>query len=271
MVHESDLGWWEMVPGTPHRAVRPHVLGYTGYTERTATPLRRREVPTGRAGLIISFGPSIDVLGVGRLTSFAIGLDDRFAITEHAGEQHGIQVDLTPLGARMLLGLPMGELARQTPRLDELLGPAAARLAERLALAPDWPARFAILDAELARRLDRAQPPRPDVARALARLQRTHGAVPIAALADELSCSRRHLTTTFAAEVGLPPKAMARVLRFRRAVSLLRDGRPLADIAYACGYADQPHLNRDFRDLAGTTPTELVAQTLPDASGIAAA
>jgi AraC-like DNA-binding protein len=271
--HESELGWWEMISALPHPALRPHVLGYTGYTERTSAPLRRREVPTGRAGLIISFGPSIDVVGVGRLRSFAIGVDDAFAITEHAGDQHGVQVDLSPLGARMILGMPMREVTRQVVALEDVLGPAADRLTERLALAPNWTARFAILDTMLAGRLGKALPPPPHIVHAFSRLEETHGAVPVSELAAELGCSRRHLSATFASEVGLPPKAMARVLRFRHVISLLREdgGARWAEIAYASGYADQPHLNRDFRDLAGVTPSEFVASLLPDGGGVGAA
>jgi AraC-like DNA-binding protein len=77
-------------------------------------------------------------------------------------------------------------------------------------------------------------------------------------IADELGCSRRHLSDRFGTELGLPPKALGRVLRFQRAVGLLRGGGELADVAYTCGYADQPHFNRDFRALAGVTPTEFL-------------
>jgi AraC-like DNA-binding protein len=59
------------------------------------------------------------------------------------------------------------------------------------------------------------------------------------------------------------------VLRFERAVGLMRSGRELADVAYSCGYYDQPHFNRDFRALAGTTPSDYLARALPEGSGIA--
>jgi len=55
----------------------------------------------------------------------------------------------------------------------------------------------------------------------------------------------------------LGPKAVARILRFQRALRLLSEGRALADVAYYCGFADQPHLNREFRALAGGTPREV--------------
>jgi AraC-like DNA-binding protein len=88
-------------------------------------------------------------------------------------------------------------------------------------------------------------------------------------LAGELGCSRRHLARSFGSELGLPPKALARVLRFEHAVGLMRSGRELADVAYSCGYYDQPHFNRDFRALAGTTPSDYLARALPEGSGIA--
>jgi transcriptional regulator GlxA family with amidase domain len=48
----------------------------------------------------------------------------------------------------------------------------------------------------------------------------------------------------------------ARIIRLRRAVKLLRQGCALADVAVACGYYDQAHMTRDFRDLAGHSPGE---------------
>jgi AraC-like DNA-binding protein len=81
--------------------------------------------------------------------------------------------------------------------------------------------------------------------------------VRVETLARETGWSRRHLSATFAREVGLPPKVFARLARFERAVRLLRAGGDLADVAYACGYADQPHMNRDFRAFLGAPPSRL--------------
>jgi AraC-like DNA-binding protein len=264
-------GSWQVQRGRPHPGLRPHVLSYTGYAEYAQGPMRRMEVPTTAIPLIVSLGPSLLVNGV-RHGSFAAGIDDAVAITEYAGEQLGIQVDVTPLGARRLLGLPMGELARRVVPLEALLGPGLHELVERLNEAPDWAARFALLDVVLLARLQRAPRPAPEVEHAWARLHAAGGAVPVGALATETGWSRRHLTARFSAEVGLAPKAIARILRFERVTSTLRAqrGARLAEIAYACGYADQAHLNRDFRAFAGTTPTDFVARLLPDGAGVAA-
>ena len=96
--------------------------------------------------------------------------------------------------------------------------------------------------------------------------------MPVGELARELSCSRRHLIGRFREQVGPAPKTAARLVRFQRTVRLLerRDGDRFAEIAQRCGYYDQAHMNREFRELAGTAPGEFVARLLPDGLGVAA-
>jgi hypothetical protein len=62
--------------------------------------------------------------------------------------------------------------------------------------------------------------------------------------------------TTFHEQVGLSPKAVARLVRCEHAVSLVRVGKSLSEVAYEACYSDQPHFNRDFRDLVGCAPTD---------------
>jgi AraC-like DNA-binding protein len=277
--HDSPLGRWEMVSRDPDRRLRGHVRDYVGYVEVTPGPLSRREVPSPDITLIISFGPAIGVSDPGapeaaaqRCTSFVAGLHDAPVLTEHAGYQHGIEVRLAPLAARRLFGVPMHLLANRVVALEDLLGRDAERLVERLYEAPGWAPRFALLDDALARRLDAARPPSPGVAWAWGRLRATHGALPVGTLADELGWSRRHLAAQFREQVGVPPKLLARILRFDRVIALLRHADPerWAEVAYDCGYYDQAHFNRDFRQFADSTPTAFLASRMPDAGGFAA-
>jgi len=278
--HRARLSGFDLVLAPPHPALRGLVEGYQDFSEWAPAPVRRRELPGAAVVVIIDFGrgwrvldPDDDPGAAGeRHGSFVAGLDDRAGFAEHPGEARCVQVDLTPLGARALLATPMHELARRVVPLDALLGAEAPRLAERLAAAPGSAARFALLDAALRARAARARAPRPDVAWAWRRLTETHGGVRVEALAAELGCSRRHLAARFRDEVGLPPKRLARLLRFRRAARLLQaaDGPELAAIAAACGYADQAHFTRDVRAFAGITPSELLARRLPGEGGVAA-
>jgi AraC-like DNA-binding protein len=265
--HASALGSWEMAHAAPHPALRGYVVRYCGYAEDTARPLRRREVASSDVTLIFSFGPSLAVDGA-RFTSFVAGVDEAFTDTEHAGHQRGLEVKLSPLAVRPLLGVSARELAGRVVGLDALLG--SDELAERLEDAPGWPERFGLLDAVLADRLARSRRAPVDVVHAWRRLATTHGGVSIAGLAGELGWSRRHFGERFREHVGVAPKPAARVLRFRRALSLLErdDGARLGEIALDCGYYDQAHLNRDFRAFAGSAPGEHLGRRLPDGGGV---
>jgi AraC-like DNA-binding protein len=268
--HESELGSWELHRRTPQPCLRPHVRSYCGYVEDGTRPFRRRELPSGEVVVILGLGPHVRVGGEPR-TSFVAGLHDEHAVTEHDGIQEGVQVNLTPLGAFALFGPPPSGVAGQVVDLEDLLGSRAPLLLERLFEARDWEARFALLDSLLSKELADGLPTSPDVARAWRRLTETDGRVSVGALAEELRCSRRHLTSRFREQVGLTPKAFAQILRFDKGIRRLRrEGRrSLAEVAQDCGYYDQAHFNRDFRRFAGTTPTDLLASVLPDGGGFA--
>ncbi|OLE21708.1 MAG: hypothetical protein AUG44_26830 [Actinobacteria bacterium 13_1_20CM_3_71_11] len=246
-------------------ALAPAVRGlageYCGYQEITGGPLARRQVPHGAITLIINLGEPLAVDGRG-YGSFVAGLHERPVRTEHPGRQYGIQLDLPPLTAYALLGHPPGELGNAVVGLDDLLGRDARGLVEALAEAPGWASRFALLDRALTERLDRGPRAAPEVGWAWRQLCRTGGRIGVAELAAGTGWSHRHLATRFRQQVGLSPKAFGRVLRFQRAVGLLGapTRRTLAEIAATCGYFDQAHLNRDFRELAGATPTALRAE-----------
>jgi AraC-like DNA-binding protein len=275
--HDGDRYGWTMAYRAPHPGLAGVVAGpYCGYVERADRPFRRREAATGLVPVILSFGDPIEVVEMSsspassqRLTSFVAGLDDGYAVTEYRGRQHGVQVDLTPLGAGRLLGAPH-VVANRCVALDDLLGRDGVELVERLADAHSWAAAFDLLDRVLLDRLAEAPEPDRAVGWAWSQLERSHGGVPIRVLADEIGWSRRHFAARFRAEVGLAPKPAARVLRFRRAVDLLTGSdRSITDVATESGYADHSHLVREFRRLGGCTPSEYVAAQLPDGGGVA--
>src|SRR3954447_3695944 len=269
--HASALGRWETVHRAPPAALRPHVLGYVGYREWLPQPFRRLEVPSGEVHVIVSFGPKVRAPAPVR--SFVAAPRTEHTIVDFDAEQHGIEIRLTPIGAHMLLGIPMHELADRVTEIEDVLGRDGAELPERLWDAGTWPRRFALLDRLLARRLADARTPAAGVEHVWSRLVETHGAAPVEALAAEAGWSRRHLFARFRDHTGLPPKVFARILRFQRAAALMTDaaGPSLCEIALDCGYYDQAHLNRDFRAFAGRTPTELIAARLPDGGGYSGA
>ncbi len=199
---------------------------------------------------------ALDGVARNHRAGFAAGMHEGPATTESPrGRNRCLQLDLAPVAAHRLFGVPMHELANRIVGLDDLLGPAAWELQERLREAPTWEARFATLDDLLLRRLADA-PASRELDWAWHALRRSGGQLRIAALAGELGWSHRHLIARFRREIGLPPKTVARIVRFERALQLARRAAEpsWAEIAHACGYADQAHLIRDFRAFAGTTP-----------------
>ena len=246
----------------------------TGYAERLEAPVTYEELPGTSVPLILNVGSPYRVIDGTTVyeprASFAAGVADRPVLVQSSCSALCIQFDLSPLAACRLLRLPMHELAHRTVALDELLGPDALQLEERLADARDWDARRALVETFVVRRLLEAPPLPADVEYAWRRLRETGGSIRIAELAAELRCSRKHLDVRFREAVGVPPKTAAALVRFNRALGLLEDGEKPADVAHACGYADQPHLTREFRRFTGTTPAAYAVAFLQDAAAAAA-
>lgn len=256
----------------PPLALRPWVSTYLGYRSEPGPRGVHQGVASGHLTLILCLDGAVEVLEnsdpakpAGRYPALVAGLSDGPARIATGEAQTGVQLDLTWEGARALLGMPAAEIAGDSVDLHAVLGRRCAHLVEQLAEAPGWDARFAVLDRELTALA--AQGPgvdgaAPEVRRAAHLIRATGGTTRVADLADEVGWSRRHLTERFRIETGLGPKTMARVVRFERVCRRLRrpDRPPLAVAAVDAGYVDQAHLARDFRDLAGLTATEWIAE-----------
>jgi AraC-like DNA-binding protein len=251
---------------TPAQPLRDYVRAYYGFAEETRVRTRRQEGPGAEVVVILSFGnewrigdPRDQARPPARHTSFVGGLHDASVLTEHDGWSEGMQVNLTPPGAFALIGLPMHELANRTVSIEDVLGKRAGELVERLAetvAETEWPARFALLERALGERLADARLPSAGVQWAWSRLSATRGRLRVETLCEELGWSRKRLATRFRDEIGLPPKTLARLLRFEHAAELLGAGHALAETAFACGYYDQSHLTNDFREITGRTPAQ---------------
>jgi AraC-like DNA-binding protein len=273
--HESPNLRFEIAFARPHEALRTYVREYVGWCDRSAAGASRRQLPSGLVPLIINFDSSIRErkasAGQWRTyQTFIAGLHDQYTLVEAAAAGEGLQVNFTPIGARLFFARPNIELTNRTEALGDVLGKSGEELTSRLYEASSWDQRFDILDREVAHRIARARQPAPRVVHAWSRLVNAAGDIRIRELAIRSAWSGRHFTQQFRQEIGLAPKAFARVLRFRRAVRLLtaatREGS-LAAVAQQCGYFDQAHLARDFHALAGVAPSALLANCLPQGAG----
>jgi AraC-like DNA-binding protein len=176
--------------------------------------------------------------------------------------------------ARAILDVDPAECRGRDTRAAEI-DPAFAALEDRLREGASAEAALALLkhavEARLARSERNAAPMR--VREALALLARGGDAAHVGAVARALGMSERSLHRELVRWSGLPPKSLARILRMQRCLAAIRAGNaPLALVALRMGYADQAHMTRELKSLAGFAPSQLVprVRNLQDARHTAA-
>jgi AraC-like DNA-binding protein len=201
------------------------------WEQRVAAGRVQRVVPDGHADLLFYESGTIEV----------VGLADEVALPALGAGTSIRGIRIRPEAVAAAFGLPASELTNLTVAADDVFG---ARRARQLT---DQPA----LDAWLASI-------EPDQRTAAA--TRLLAALPVGAVADALGITMRQLRRVLRANVGLAPKAYQRVLRFQRFLAAVERGHGLAVAAAEAGYADQPHLTRDVRALAGVTPARLIEE-----------
>jgi AraC-like DNA-binding protein len=262
---------WEFWQRTPPPSMAGLVAGlWAGSSPKAAT--RHRTLPNAELMLMLHLGPGqqlVEVEGrpcqVSLGSGFLAGLQERPATFEtFEADTRVAAVRLLPLGGWLLLGgLPQVELTGRVVEAEDVLGgrSAIAALRQRMLEAPDLGAALDWLEVWLHERFAQARSPHPATRAAGSLLRAARGALRVDELTAATGVSARRLRDLFAQEVGVPPKRLARILRFREALERLATA-PAVDfsrLALDCGYYDQPHLYREFRDLAGMTPSAYLA------------
>lgn len=230
--------------------------------------MRRREIPVLMVPLIISFPARFRIASPEtadpepvEISTFVAGAHASFSLVESIGSTCCVQANLTYDGARRLFQLPMDALRDRVAPLEDLLGKGAAGLVEQLGNAPDWPLRFAMLDAFFTRRLLRAEGLSAPVRKALSDLRAHGGRTEMRLIAEAAGLTSKRLIREFHRQIGLPPKTMARLHRFDAALSRLSvQSADLAGLALDAGYYDQAHFNREFRAFTGLSPTAYLTE-----------
>ncbi|BCJ27362.1 helix-turn-helix domain-containing protein [Actinocatenispora sera] len=258
---DVTAGWDVVSPGRPGRLPGVIMAGFDVLD--LAAPVRL--VPHPAVTVVVEFGAGQPIV------ADAAGRERRGSLVAGPGFGLGgalargadvtcVQVRLSPVLARSILGVAAGDLSGIGVPLDDLWGADAARLRERLAAAASWPDRFALVEEALARRRRPGSYPDPEVAWAWRRLVAGRGLVRIDPLAAEVGWSRKRLWSRFAAQLGLPPKRAATLIRFDHAAYHLATGRDPARVAADAGYADQSHLHREVVSCTGVTPATLAEE-----------
>ncbi|MEO3805402.1 helix-turn-helix domain-containing protein [Nonomuraea sp. B1E8] len=246
-------------------ALAPFVAALSAYELGRGSVGVHRGLPSSTVSITIPEADSLEIAWLGRPDSrgrfraVVAGLHLDAAELRQEGGTRGVWLTLSPLGAGALLRIPASVLTGQVTDLADV-APAMAHLPEQLAACRSWAQRRALVEGALiagwARHQENARG--QELRATLAALS---GTARVQEAARLLGCSRRHLSGTVRAELGVTPKEYQRLLRFEAArgalVAAARAGTvSLAAVAAASGFADQAHFTREWRAMAGCTPTE---------------
>jgi len=262
----------EMVTQRPSARLATAVVRYIGYRLDGFPAGLHRGLPSRHLTFIVSLDRPVEMqLSPDQhgphiaMQAFVGGLQTWPAQIHHDGRQEGIAVELTPLGASAVLGVPGGELAGQVVELDSVLGARGRHVTERLLNTSGWPDRFALLDDALMQGYSERHGAPEEIVHAWDQMVKRPGDLDVVALAREIGWSRRHLTERMRRETGLPPRQLARVLRFERSCALLRQphARSLTDVAMTAGYFDHAHMIHEWQRLAGCPPSAWLREEFP--------
>ncbi|WP_278263182.1 helix-turn-helix domain-containing protein [Nocardia sp. AG03] len=255
----------EVVTAAPAPVLAAFIDRYVGYRMAGYAPGLHRGLPSRHMTFIVAIGPTIDVVtqtdphqAPGSYRCVLSGLQASPAMIAHTGFQEGVAIELTPLGSRVLFGMPASELWDLSIECTDAQRDLGDQLADAVQSSPAWPDRFAACDRALSAAARTGSLAGPELTWAWRTLVGTGGTCEITPLAERIGWSRQHLTRKFSAEFGASPKLAARIIRFERARRMLAATPSfvsIAQVAAACGYYDQAHLDRDFTELAGCSPS----------------
>ena len=244
----------------PSSALAPWIECFWSIRATTSPATLNRVLPDGCADFIVGVDGGRGATVVGTMRSALL--------VPFAGPARLLGVRFHPAAALRIFDTPLAELTDRRIPLDILWGRAADELAAALAAA-DTAGGLAraeqIIAKRLARGSSRSAGDEALAQRAVTLLRRARGSVGVREVAAALGVGERRLQRAFDRSVGLSPKVLGRVFRFRQAIRQLDaagDRRPAswAALAAAAGYADQAHLIREFKALAGVTPARYLRE-----------
>jgi AraC-like DNA-binding protein len=249
----EQIADWDVPDDKVARSITPKALPSTTpyLIAQYRVPMRsdRRFGPIGYRHR--QYGHVVTALGTGVVT------------VRPSGPLGALVVRLKPEAAARLIGDRMQEFVNDKINLGDVFNGAEVFLLEEMLMeAPDSSTRFARIESFLLRNLRQCRP--DSVVCRAAQCLRRNPSLRVRGLAAQLDVGERHLSRTFRATFGASLKQFARVARIEKIVAMRQAGSAWADIASACGFADQAHMIHDFDAIVGETPQQLFRTTALD-------
>lgn len=262
---ESELGSWTQLTWRP--SALAGLVECIWLFDGQLAQRRERFYPTGDLDLIVQLDAPFRIVegqpaGACPQSSLAGLILAPLVIETPAARSRVLVVRFRPAGAFALFGVPLHGITGATADLHDLIGCEARRLAERLDDASSDTARLMLLERWITDRLADRSGIDPSVAYAVSEIERAGGNVPITNLLDRIGAAPKRFTSLFETQVGVKPKLFSRIVRFRGLTAALQAGTDsFGRTALAHGYYDQAHMNADFREFAGMSPSQFLAAT----------
>jgi AraC-like DNA-binding protein len=191
-----------------------------------------------------------------------MGVWTRRFLYEYPTRARLVGVHFKPWGMSPFIDMPASELRNRWVPVDAVWQRSVDRIRNQLGDLASAAETLRVVEAELRSRLADAPSRGLDLVQHMGRrLETSHGAIAVGALADAAGVSGNHLATQFKSHVGVTPKRVARIYRFARLILSVDALRPVdwSDLAQRAGYFDRAHFTREFKDFTGHTPTEYLA------------
>jgi AraC-like DNA-binding protein len=231
--------------------------------DRQSSPAPERLLPDGCFELILNFGaPFREHKETGgcdlQPMRFVVGQMTRPVLISPTGCVRLLGIRFVPGGALPFFHFPPGALTNSIVPLADVAHALDREFCGMVDEDRHLEEQIGMIESLLIRRMRVKEERGASLASAISRIIRSGGQIPVDWLADDLGISGRQLERRFVSEVGLGPKLLCRILRFQQVFRAVeRSDKNWARIAADCGYFDQAHLIRDFRQFAGQTPAVL--------------
>lgn len=251
----------------PSPALAPYIRYYWLLKVNTVSAISETSIPVGCINLIFHRGSRMFSETTKELQpqSFIGGISTEFTELTSTGNVDMIVVVFQPFGAKAFFSLPMSEFFNNCISVNDIGDISLQELANRIQDIQDSKLSIELIEKYFIKQLHSFD--HYNYKRVVAAIEAVNNQaqIDITTLSDTACLSYKQFTRIFTEHVGAKPKEFTRIIRFQRALYLLQTNPQisLTQLAFECGYYDQPHLIKEFKTFSGCTPSEFVAKCSP--------
>lgn len=253
----------------PDDTLSRYVKCYWSLANEAANASRERIFPDGCIELIFNTGDLMrkydsETTFHIQPRSFIHGQITKFLEIEPTGETKIFSARFHPGGLQRFVNLEVGDFTGITKTVGEIWGNDGMMLEQEIFAAVSDHDKITVLENFLKHQLSRSTRHDSNAEHLVEQMVETNGSVAIEMVAEKLHIGKRQLERKFVAAVGLPPKMLARILRFQHTLQLIENGEfiNLTQVAYDGGFYDQAHFIKDFKQFTGLNPKKYFSENL---------